>query len=106
MANGDHHPEARLRLALAEEVLITTPHEPGNRIHDPHQPSRPDKPTDHRRHGWMMIACCIPTLVIAIVLVATGVVNSGFLIAAVGCTAMMAIMMRGMGHGDSSMRHP
>ncbi len=39
-------------------------------------------------------------LVIAVVLVATGVANPGFLFVAVACTAMMAMMMRGMGHGD------
>jgi hypothetical protein len=47
----------------------------------------------------MMIACCIPMLVIAGVLVATGSASPGFLIAAMGCTLMMAMMMRGMGHG-------
>lgn len=31
----------------------------------------PDKPR-HGGHGWMMIACCIPMLVIAGILVATG----------------------------------
>ncbi len=51
------------------------------------------------RHGWMMIVCCIPMLVIAVVLVAAGVVRASFLIYAVGCTAMMALMMRGMNHG-------
>jgi hypothetical protein len=50
----------------------------------------------HGGHGWMMIACCVPMLVIAIALVATGTVGAGFLFAAVMCTAMMAIMMRGM----------
>ena len=53
----------------------------------------------HGGHGWMMIACCIPMLVIAIVLVATGVVGVGFIFAAVACTAMMAMMMGGMGGG-------
>ncbi|MHB8491111.1 MAG: hypothetical protein ACYDA6_02705 [Solirubrobacteraceae bacterium] len=53
----------------------------------------------HGGHGWMMIACCIPMLVIAIVLVATGVAGVGFIFAAVMCTAMMAMMMRGMSHG-------
>ncbi len=53
----------------------------------------------HGGHGWMMIACCIPMLVIAGVLVATGAVGPGFLAVAVGCTLMMALMMRGMGHG-------
>ncbi len=56
----------------------------------------------HRKggHGWMMIACCIPMLVIAVALVATGVVGSGFLVAAIACTVMMAVMMRGMSGGD------
>ena len=50
-------------------------------------------------HGWMMIACCIPMLVIALVLVATGVASAGFLIGALACTAMMALMMGGMRGG-------
>jgi hypothetical protein len=59
----------------------------------------------HGGHSWMMIACCIPMLVIAIALVATGVVSVGFLFIALACTAMMALMMRGMGgngHGHDS----
>ena len=52
----------------------------------------------HSGHGWMMIACCIPMLIIAIVLVATGVAGPGFILAAILCTAMMAMMMGGM-HG-------
>lgn len=53
----------------------------------------------HGGHGLMMIACCIPMLVIAIVLVATGVAGFGFIFAALACTAMMALMMGGMSHG-------
>lgn len=65
---------------------------------------RPDNSAENAshargRHSWMMIACCIPMLVIALVLVATGVVNASFLFIAVMCTAMMAMMMRGMDHG-------
>jgi hypothetical protein len=56
----------------------------------------------HGGHGWMMIACCIPMLAIAGVLVATGVASPVFLVVAVGCTLMMALMMRGMGHGGDS----
>ena len=53
----------------------------------------------HRGHGLMMIACCIPMLVIAVVLVASGAASPGFLLVAIGCTAMMAMMMRAMpGH--------
>ena len=47
----------------------------------------------------MMIACCIPMLVIAVVLVATGVASPSFILVAVACTVMMALMMGGMGHG-------
>ena len=48
----------------------------------------------------MMIACCIPMLVIAVVLVVTGTASPCFLFAAIACAAMMALMMRGMGRGD------
>lgn len=51
-------------------------------------------------HHWMMLACCIPMVVIAIALVATRTVGVGFLLIALACTAMMALMMRGMDHGD------
>jgi hypothetical protein len=47
----------------------------------------------------MMIACCIPMLVIAGALVLTGVANGGAILFALACTAMMALMMAGMGHG-------
>ena len=59
-------------------------------IHDKHGGS----------HGWMMIACCIPMLVIAVALVASGTARPGFLVAALVCTGAMALMMGGMGHGD------
>ena len=52
----------------------------------------------HGGHGWMMIACCVPMLVIAVALVAAGVVNAGFLVFALICTAPMALMVRGMHH--------
>lgn len=58
----------------------------------------------HDGHGWMMIACCIPMLVIAVILVATGAASPGFLFVAVGCTLMMAMMMRGMSHGSGDDR--
>ena len=58
----------------------------------------------HGGHSWMMIVCCIPMLVIAIALAATGVVGYGFILIAVMCTAMMAMMMRGMSHGDDGGR--
>ena len=44
----------------------------------------------------MTIACCVPMLVVAIALVAAGAVSVSWLFAALACTAMMALMMRGM----------
>lgn len=75
----------------------------------PEPPLRPTDPrlTDnqqagghagHRGHGWLMIACCIPMLVVVGILLATGVVGFGFALLALACTALMAFMMRGM-HG-------
>jgi hypothetical protein len=62
----------------------------------------PTERHDHDgRHGWMMIACRIPMLVIAVVLVATGVAGAGFIFAATICTAMMWPMMRGMSGSGS-----
>ena len=63
------------------------------------------EPAQHEAHGghsWGMIACCIPMLAIALLLVAIGAVSPGFLFVAVACTVMMALMMRGMNHGDGS----
>jgi hypothetical protein len=66
----------------------------------PHtHPTSGQQPAGHGGHSRMMIACCIPMIVIAVALVATGVASPGFLFAAVACTAMMALMMRGMDHG-------
>ena len=75
--------------------------------HAQHNPVGPDSghggdAGGHRRHGWMMIACCVPMLVIAIVLVVTGVASPAFLIVALGCTAMMAMMTGGMNHGGDN----
>lgn len=61
-----------------------------------------DSVAGHRGHGWMMIACCIPMIVIAVALVATGVVGAAFLFVAIACTVMMALMMRGIEHGGGS----
>ena len=51
----------------------------------------------HGGHHWMMIACCIPMIVIAIALVAAGVASPGFIFVAFACLAMMWMMMRAMG---------
>lgn len=56
----------------------------------------------HSGHGWMMIVCCMPMLVLAVALVAAGVASAGFGLAALMCTVMMAAMMAGMSHGGHS----
>lgn len=68
--------------------------------HDRHRQHRGDQPGDgHQGHSrWMMIACCVPMLLIAVAIAATGA-GFGFLIIAVACTLMMAAMMGGMSHG-------
>jgi Flp pilus assembly protein TadB len=63
---------------------------------DTQQTPQQDKSGGHGAHSWMMIACCIPMLVVAIILVATGIAGIGFIFAAVMCTVMMAMMMRMM----------
>ena len=58
---------------------------------------------DHGGHGghkWMMMACCVPMLVIAIVLVASGTAGAGIIIVAIGCTLVMGMMMGGHGGGE------
>jgi hypothetical protein len=53
----------------------------------------------HGGHGWMMMVCCVPMLAIAVALVATGAASPSFILVAVMCTVMMAMMMGGMSHG-------
>ena len=47
----------------------------------------------------MMIACCVPMLVVAGILVLTGVAGYQAILVALVCTAMMAAMMFGMPGG-------
>lgn len=65
------------------------------------QDGAPEKTSGHGARGrrWLMVACCIPMLAIAIALVATGVVGAGFVVVAVACTLMMALMHGGHGGG-------
>ena len=80
----------------------------GRVVDDQHQHGgQPASTSGHGGHGghrWMMIACCVPMLAIAVVLVATGAASPAFLFIAVGCTLMMAMMMGGMSHGGGDDR--
>ena len=81
---------------LPDRTHTSQPKMPSNPPLQQPQVSEHDDHTGHAGHGGhklMMIACCVPMLVIVGVLVATGVAGSGFIIYAVLCTAMMAMMM-------------
>ena len=60
----------------------------------------PARHRGHRRgHGLMMLACCVPMLIIAFALAASGAAGAGAILFALLCTAMMAAMMFAMpGH--------
>ena len=83
------------------ETESTTTHLDGHDVQKP-----PEAPRGHHGghgghggHGLMMMICCIPMILIAVLLVATGVAGSGALLWALGCVAMMAVMMFAMGGG-------
>lgn len=71
--------------------------------HDQHNQARDldnqPAPGPHGGHGWMMIACCIPMLVVVAALIATGIAGTGAIIYAVVCLAMMWLMMKAMPGG-------
>jgi hypothetical protein len=62
-----------------------------NPLHTGHSEGQ-DQHSGHRGHGWMMIGC-LAFLVVALALVATGAASAAFLFAAIGCMAMMGVMM-------------
>ena len=63
---------------------------------EPGSEGSPEQEPSGGPHGrWLMIACCIPMLVIAVVIAASGA-GFAFLGVAVGCTLMMVLMMSAM----------
>ena len=75
---------------------------------DAHRPAPEAHPHDETeahesRHGghsrWMMVACCVPMLLIAGIAVLAGA-GLGFLVIAVMCTVMMVAMMGAMSGGS------
>lgn len=93
---------------MSEPTTTQIPH-PG--FPEPAQSEQDTHDHDHglghgHGHGLMMLACCIPMLVIAGVLVLTGAVNASFIFSALLCAAMMGVMMFMMpgGHGGHGRR--
>ena len=76
----------------------TAQREPGHLDHSPSGGARPGT-AGHGGHRLMMIACCIPMLVVAGILVLTGVAGYQAILVALVCTVMMAAMMSGMPGG-------
>ena len=60
-----------------------------------------EEQTGHARHRLMMIACCIPMVLVVALLVLTGAAGSAAVLFAVLCIGMMGLMMFLMpgGHG-------
>lgn len=52
----------------------------------------------HGGHPWTMLICCLPMVIVALLL-ATGVAGTGAVLWALGCVAMMAAMMFFMPEG-------
>jgi predicted lipid-binding transport protein (Tim44 family) len=61
-------------------------------------------PPHERGHNWMMWSMCVPMLVIIGALIATGALGVGGLLYALGCLAMMGVMMMWMNHNASGPR--
>ncbi len=65
--------------------------------------SRPQASTNiFQRHGWLMWLMCLPMLIVVAALMAAGTIGAGGLLYALGCLAMMAVMMLWMTHGTGA----
>ena len=53
-----------------------------------------------RGHALMMLLMCAPMVVVVTLLVVSGAAGAGSFVVVIACMAMMALMMRGMGHGS------
>ena len=70
-----------------------------NQYPDPKQGPHVTEHGWRSRHNLLMIACCVPIIAVVVLLVATGVAGSGTILVALGCIAMMAMMMFMMAGG-------
>ena len=71
---------------------------PNERTHPPtdHRSEGHDGHGGHGGHRWMMIACCIPMLLVVAALLISGVAGAGAIVFAGVCVLMMWLMMRAM----------
>jgi hypothetical protein len=62
--------------------------------------NRPDRELrqtiGHTGHGLLMLVCCVPMIVVAVALVATGIAGWAAPLWALGCLVMMTAMMLAM----------
>ena len=73
----------------------------------PHAAAPPESgmetaPGRHAGHHWMHVLMCAPMLLVVGYLVLTGRAGGGSIFYAVGCLAMMGVMMAMMNHGSST----
>lgn len=52
-------------------------------------------------HRWLMLACCVPMVLVVAVLLVTGVAGAGAVVFALICVGMMALMMYAMPSGHN-----
>ena len=73
--------------------------DPHSSVHRQRPADQPSADGSHRRHRWMMLACCVPMLGIVAVLLATGKAGGGAVIFALACVGIMTVMMLAMPRG-------
>ena len=92
----DHQSGSSRRPATHDHALHATHHD-GVGPNALGNPSESHDPVEPAAGGWghrlLMLACCIPMLVVVFALVASGVAGAGSIIFALLCVAMMAAMM-------------
>lgn len=74
--------------------------EQSGREHMGHEHMGYEEPRGHS-HRWLMLACCIPMVLIVLGLLATGAAGSGAILFALICVGMMALMMFAMPGGHN-----
>lgn len=75
--------------------------EPVTHVGHQGQPLATTAPTSHQGHSghghrWMMIACCVPMVLVVVGLLISGVAGPGALVFAGVCLGMMWLMMKAM----------